>query len=825
MFLLLCCAVVFTGAMLAGCQGDDGAAGAPGAPGPHGSYASSDCIDCHHLNDLQINEFTETFVAGLGGPDKVVSQVSATTRTTTLSFDATKLPAGEVAQSFLWTRTNGLVATTSTAVSSASLTVTVPASPNYKNELVRHVKGLLITELDGTVVADRTRIVPVNPLNFEEAFSVTYKLRVATTSGKFYYALVRVLDSTGEGLVEEFAAVGTGINTVPNNVPVLIRSATSTTGYNWTLTRPAGSAAVMVDPTTQLPHFVPDVTGRYVATETVSGVSIDVYAGTWQGVITGQNASGRPVSDTACTVCHNDTIAPDKFTPWSNSGHAEILTQNINDPAGHWTVAGCAPCHTVGFDLLATNGGFDEFASLTTTGTATIWAFSGHGGPNEWTNLLTSYPNTARLANIQCENCHGPQVMPGANGSATNSHTTSTRAAGPRTSMSADMCGACHGEPQRHSRFQQWEDSGHGNHELAVAEGVSSGNVNGNCGGCHSGQGFIRWLKELQAGDPLRTVTSFSLSTTDVVPQTCQVCHDPHILGNTSGEPNTANLRVQDNTPKLPGGFAATGVGRGAICFVCHNSRNGGSGTDAFLHQDGDPVFGFLTSYSGPHEANQGDMLLGYNAYFVGSGNYRSPHSLIVDTCANCHMEQTPPPALLSYNLAGTNHTFKASLNICDNCHGINTGLGPMLQAKIRSTLEQLETAIGDKIVSRNTVTDFRANGSGCIIKGVADLGSRGSVNVTLGSVIETAPTCTALPTETFSASLSTMRGIRICTATVTTDCLETDNLAKALWNFYLVEQDQSFGIHNPDFTLEVLGQSQFAVDSIPTDFIPSNEQ
>jgi hypothetical protein len=53
---------------------------------------------------------------------------------------------------------------------------------------------------------------------------------------------------------------------------------------------------------------------------------------------------------------------------------------------------------------------------------------------------------------------------------------------------------------------------------------------------------------------------------------------------------------------------------------------------------------------------------------------------------------------------------------------------------------------------------------------------------------------------------------------------LGTDNLAKAIWNFYLIEQDQSFGVHNPDFTFAVLGASQFAVDSIPDAVVPSNE-
>ena len=34
----------------------------------------------------------------------------------------------------------------------------------------------------------------------------------------------------------------------------------------------------------------------------------------------------------------------------------------------------------------------------------------------------------------------------------------------------ADLCGSCHGEPPRHGRFQQWEESGHGNYELAIDE-------------------------------------------------------------------------------------------------------------------------------------------------------------------------------------------------------------------------------------------------------------------------------------------------------------------------------------------------------------------
>ncbi len=117
-------------------------------------------------------------------------------------------------------------------------------------------------------------------------------------------------------------------------------------------------------------------------------------------------------------------------------------------------------------------------------------------------------------------------------------------------------------------------------------------------------------------------------------------------------------------TPLLPAGFQANGVGRGALCITCHNSRNGGSGTTAGLHEDGDPIFGTFTSYASPHEAAQGDVLMGRNAYFFGSGQIgqRSKHSLLADACVTCHLEKTPADPAAGVGLttdgAGTNHSF-----------------------------------------------------------------------------------------------------------------------------------------------------------------------
>ncbi len=76
-----------------------------------------------------------------------------------------------------------------------------------------------------------------------------------------------------------------------------------------------------------------------------------------------------------------------------------------------------------------------------------------------------------------------------------------------RVSFSADVCGPCHGEPLRHGRYQEWRESGHGDFETAIGEGLGTGGVGANagCGGCHTGQGFPLFVAQLEGGNPLRT--------------------------------------------------------------------------------------------------------------------------------------------------------------------------------------------------------------------------------------------------------------------------------------------------------------------------------
>jgi hypothetical protein len=465
----------------------------------------------------------------------------------------------------------------------------------------------------------------------------------------------------------------------------------------------------------------------------------------------------------------------------------------------------------VGFDPAASNGGFDDasdYAAFKASG------LMGKADPTGWTTMLAQYPDTARLANVQCDSCHGP-------------NNSGLHQSGARSTLNADLCGSCHGEPERHARFQQWELSSHANYESAEAEGTVEAqptNAN-NCGRCHSGQGFLAYIAQGDLTKPIQgaagnatvaELTALGMTTDQVHPITCAVCHDPHAEGSASGEPNTATVRITDSTPMLPAGFAAIGVGRGAICFVCHNARAG-------AHNDwvGDP-----TGFGTPHGSAQGDVLMGENAYFVGVGN-RSPHSYINDSCANCHMVQTPPPEDLSYHLGGTNHSFAASNSICANCHGSFDASG--LQTAVQENLELVHARIGQAVVTK-------ANGLGSIKVRALDKATRLYSSASSSTANVTVDTAT---NPLLSASLAEWRGqmemdlvlttpiqITWTDSSVTTtasfgvelrslfdatDVLVyalTGNLVRAGWNYFLLEADKSDGIHNPDFATQVITTS-----------------
>ncbi|MHC4696448.1 MAG: carboxypeptidase-like regulatory domain-containing protein [Planctomycetota bacterium] len=710
-----------------------------------------------------------------------------------VAVTATAAPLdGSEVLSYNWQQSNSVDVTIAGA-DTATPTVTLPDVGAFKDELFHVLAEPPIgeDELPPNVelpegefpggLQDRFQVVGLNPFALEEAGLVTLTLTVTTTSGEFA--------SDVEIHAELPWKVSSDLQNVPTGRIVLLHGKTQD-AYDWALNAPGGSGAALTDATSQNPYFTPDVSGQYTVTvtnttgEADEEATLEITAGTWAGAITGQDTDGRPLAAN-CTVCHNGGIAPDNFTPWAQTGHAEIFTNNLNTSTHYGE--GCFDCHTVGFDTTVDNGGIDEasdYQGFLNAGLINV------PDDNNWTTVLSDFPETAKLANIQCESCHGPNPTPHASASPG------------RTSISSGVCAACHGEPLRHARFQQWQLSGHGNYELAIEEGTRV-----SCARCHTGNGFLGWLPVLLDDDPSTDPTAditVDWAPDETHPQTCVTCHDPHSVGTISGGETDVTVRIFDDTPPLIAGFSATGVGNGAICMTCHNSRRGLRNDDTFGETRVDDAA------RAPHGSAQTDVLMGQNAYFVEVGTPGN-HASVDDTCVNCHMEATPPPELLSYEQGGTNHTFSASPDICSNCHTFGA---EVVQPGIEADLQQLKGLIEDAILQLMT----------------EQIDSGSSISLTMDDeIVETITDVSNIASLNFGESHgrqsiavsfadgTTLGAFRMNDVFVVDAAGETagelydfaeDDLIKAGWNWNLVNNDGSRGVHNPAFAASALDEA-----------------
>ena len=698
---------------------------------------------------------------------------------------------GSEVQSIMWTQTGGADAMLS-GVATDTVTVGLGSEMSYRDYLIHVLSEPPIGEdqLPSNVpvpegefpggLQDRFQIVGINPFALEHAGMVTLEVEVVTSSGTYH----------GEGEIHTHLpwSPAHGIHNVPLDIPVLLHGKTQG-HYDWSMGTPSGSGAMLTDPESQSPWFTPDVAGRYWinVTDEESGesVSLNLFAGTWKGIIVAEDDNGRPIADQSCFGCHNDQIAPEYFSDWAQTGHAEIFTNNINT-SSYWGEQ-CFACHTVGFNPGSSNGGIDEagdYQDFLDSGLV------GSGQPDNWSQTLENFPETARKANIQCENCHGPQNGGG--------HTQE----GMRASLSSDVCAPCHGEPLRHARFQQWQLSAHANYELAIEEGGS-----GNCSRCHTGNGFLTWLPVLlgdEPGDPLDSIT-VTWTDDEVHPQTCQTCHDPHNIGTTSGSDPNATVRISGDTPPLIAGFTATDVGRGAICMTCHNTRRGLRNDDVF-----DDYYMTSEAARAPHGGAQADVLMGQNAYLVEVG-IRGKHSMVEDACVTCHMEATPPPDDLAYNQGGTNHTFYARNDICGECHGFESG--EEFQAGFEEEMDELQALVEEGLF--NLMSDIIDDGGAIDMNGDATITDMASVRGIEFGETRGRQAMTVIFGNGESVGPMRMTDIDVVPAMGASFPLydaADPVLIKSGWNWNLFHNDGSHGVHNPSFATSTVETSSAAI-------------
>jgi Carboxypeptidase regulatory-like domain len=617
---------------------------------------------------------------------------------------------------YSWAQTNGAPVAPSSVTGANTTAVTFPTLTLQSTKLEGNL-NLNLAGNTGALVPGRFGPMGIST---DETGNYEWTLTVTDAFGHSVSAAASVWASPPTA----------GIGDVPLGLPVFLQGdngSVSADGgwtqstWNWSLTSvPSGSSATLANTTSQFPSFTPDVHGEYVLTEAVAGKTLTIYAGTYDGIsgIVGQPGSGNDYQVQTCNGCHNASThipgpvfpPPDMFTPWTTTKHAVAFSDYIDGQIGPGFGASCLECHTLGNNAAKTapNGGFDDAAKKYG------WQFPATLQPGNWTSMVQNYPEVAQLANVQCENCHGPQG--GTHGPDTDGGLSYSA----RVSFSAEVCNSCHGELPFGVNGSQWKQSAHANLSLAQGEGLASP---AHCGRCHTAQGFAQYSQQLNestgqypsssagyltsdgypavfdAGVQINSATPASLAAlgltaATVQSQTCTACHDPHNRAQLDLA-GGSQLRVFDSFPAgLPNGQGAiTGVGAGAVCMACHNTRNG---------ETDDTTASTLSATSaigrGPHDGPQTDILFGVNAYFMGGATSTpSPHLAVADTCAGCH--QAIPNAQEAALGQTTNHSFVADLSICSSCHGSGTD-GQALQDGVKSQMAALDKAIFGSIAT-----------------------------------------------------------------------------------------------------------------------------
>lgn len=467
----------------------------------------------------------------------------------------------------------------------------------------------------------------------------------------------------------------------PSNIPVgsMAQILTSPLGANVPVYYPADKVIYQVAGRAML-H--PDVVGQYTINATINTVgsgstnlSITITAATYMGVQT-------------CAACHSGAFpnVPSIYPTYTNTPHASFFTLAIDGLESSHYNSSCIQCHTLGYNTnsFAVNGNFYNYEELLG------WTFPATLNSNNWANMPSELQN---LANIQCENCHGPGSQ----------HVYSQGITGNTNAISinyaAGDCSQCHDDLPNHYYSAEWNNSLHAN-MTRVPSGSASRIA---CVRCHTAPGFINYITYL--GSTNSYVTNYTFEAV-----TCQACHDPH------NDTNPAELRAP-TTVTFNGntGVTITNAGLGGFCMNCHNSRNGNVTNSIVNYAEDLPTWNGGSSF-GPHDSPQGDMLEGVNGYTYGQLLPSSPHANVVsNTCVGCHM-QTIASTDPAFTLAG-GHTTKMSYTnsagvnvdvtyVCAQCHGaitnfnfpvadyINAGVVQGGQTQVQALLNQLSTLL-----------------------------------------------------------------------------------------------------------------------------------
>ncbi len=494
------------------------------------------------------------------------------------------------------------------------------------------------------------------------------------------------------------------------------------TAVTWSLSsKPTGSKTVIDSVSAAFTTMKVDTNGQYVVrlSVTTSGgtatTSDTITSAYYQGVGF-MGGGGASIQDPKCGLCHLPMVQE-----WMQTPHAVLFENAINgtDPRQTHYGSSCITCHTTGYDLNASNGGFDDLQAQSG------WTFPSAYVDTNFTHLNNVSHQLAQLATIGCESCHGP-------GSEHNGQLGSNRIS---ISLDVKVCAQCHDTPTHHMVVRQYETSSHGKNMVQEEDaGVNAAS----CAKCHNGTGFYL------------SATSQTISGTQAtMPIGCASCHDPH------SDQNPHQLRTV-TAGSLMNGYKITSGGVGQLCMNCHMSRrNAATYTTKWA------------SHYSPHYGTQTDMFFGQNAVQFGdksiTGN--TTHTQLQDACVTCHMSTATGSMA---NLLG-GHTWNMSspdssgtkivenAEVCQGCHG------PI------ASFDDIQAA-----------DDYDGNGK-----------TEGVQTEVKGLLAKLAA---VLPKDATGA-----------VATDSTSIAGNPNYLGAVYDYYFVVNDGSYGVHNAKYTFAIL--------------------
>ena len=373
----------------------------------------------------------------------------------------------------------------------------------------------------------------------------------------------------------------------------------------------------------------------------------------------------------------------------------------------------------------------------------------------------------------------------------------------PAVAVAAIDCMSCHGSTGAKYPLQGYkvgyEVSGHashGNARYANAEG---------CQRCHTNEGFLQYA---EMGFDTAKFDAFALPKgADGKPAPppyiaypsqpgCFTCHDSHTTGDfvlrtQKVDPKTKAMTNQKIT--LYNKTVYDG-GSGNLCASCHQSR--GNVKAAIPASKG-----VLSPRTAMHHGPEADMLLGTNGWeFAGKKYSTSPHYMIVkDTCVACHMAQpkgrygfSPKVGGHAFSVVGDVHESEvANVSSCVACH------------------RDVKTVAAKKYIN----TDFLLKDTAYFtIKAKADYDGDGTVEFVqaevqglLDKLVNKQGTGVM---QTMANPIFTKEGkFANSKATYTNDQIG------AYVNFLYVIEDKSLGIHNTNYTLQLLFDSLQALN------------